>query len=329
MKRTILNVLLLAATAIGIASCGNTSNQASAQNRVTVNQSQPQAQDIAIDDAHVPDFDVNAFAGLLTKTADATALEQAINTPDNAINHLHQNDPNGNPPKIDYLKVDQVSNSQMVVYDETPNGKVTVATLNINTQNNSYSVAGSPTYCGSDPSMYSYQSQPGLSFGQLLFLSWMITPHPYGFYHPHWGYGYGYYRGYHSYGYNPGYRNSYRTSYRTTYRTTYNATHPSGNRSTLRTNTPQQRVNTPQQRATQTPARASATNPTNTQRQFRANESNRFKSTGSNVSGFRSTPTPARQSTPTRSAPTRSSSSSSSRGGFGGGRSSGGRSGRR
>ena len=137
MKRTILNVLLLAATAIGIASCGNTSNQASAQNRVTVNQSQPQAQDIAIDDAHVPDFDVNAFAGLLTKTADATALEQAINMPNNAANHLHQNDPNGNPPKIDYLKVDQVSNSQMVVYDETPNGKVTIATLNINSQNNS------------------------------------------------------------------------------------------------------------------------------------------------------------------------------------------------
>ena len=313
MKKTILNVLLLAATAIGIASCGNTSNQASAQNRVTVNQSQPQ--DITIDDAHVPDFDVNAFAGLLTKTANAVALEQAINTPDNAINHLHQNDPTGNPPKIDYLKVDQVSNSQMVVYDETPNGKVTVATLNINTQNNSYSVAGSPTYCGSDPSMYSYQSQPGLTFGQLLFLSWMIAPHP--FYHPYWGYGHGYYRGYHSYGYNPGYRNSYRTSYRTTYRTTYNTTHPnSGNRSTTRTNTPtQQRANTPQ-----TPARTSATNPNNTQRQFRANEGNRFKSGGSNANGFRNTPTPTR-SAPSHSSPSRTSSSPS-RGGFGGGRSS-------
>ena len=143
MKRTILNVLLLAATAIGIASCGNTSNQASAQNRVTVNQSQPAAQDITIDDAHVPDFDVNAFAGLVTKTADADALTQAINTPDNPINHLHLNDPTGQ--KIDYVKVDQISNTQMKVYDETQSGKVEIATLNINTQDKSYSVTGSPT----------------------------------------------------------------------------------------------------------------------------------------------------------------------------------------
>lgn len=308
MKKTILSLLLLATTAIGISSCGHSTNaQAQQNNNVTRSQAPPQ--DIDIKDNQIPDFDVNAFAALLKQTSNAAALEQAINTPDNPVNHLHLNDPTG--VNIDYVKVDQISGSQMKVYDETPSGKVEIATLDINSNNNSYQVNGSPTYCGSDPSMYSYHSQPGITLGQLMFLSWMMSPHPY--YHPGWGYGRGYYGGYHPYRYNPAYRNSYRTSYRTTYRTTYVKNNPAPRQQVRQAAPAQQRATAP----APSPARNVIGN--TPQRQFQRNSGRDASGKAASTNAFRNpssssrpSPSPSRPS-PSRTSPTRSS------GGFGGG----------
>ena len=180
-----LKLFLIAAFAsLSLHSCSDTT----AQNRVTV--SHPQPQDINVQSNDIPGFNVNRFADLLKTTSSPDALTQAINAKGNDINNLDL-DEDG---QIDYLKVDQVDNTTLAVYDETNNDKVEVCKLTVNTQNNSYSVVGSPQYCGNT---YVYNSQPGITLGQFLFLHWMLTPHPY--YHPYWGYHRGYYVGYHPY----------------------------------------------------------------------------------------------------------------------------------
>lgn len=198
MKKLLLSLSVLGL--LSLTSCSSTTPQADAQNVVYV--SHPQPQNVNVQSNDLPGFDVNGFANLLKTTTNADALTQAINQPGNNINNLDL-DGDGN---IDYLKVDQISGNQLGVYDETQNGKVTVATLTVNTQNNSYAINGTPDYCGSN---YYYQSPYGLTFGQFLFLHWMLAPHPY--YHPYWGYHTGYY---HGYGY---YRSHYARPYTRSY----------------------------------------------------------------------------------------------------------------
>lgn len=156
-----LKLFLIAAIAsISLYSCGDST----AQNRVSV--SHPQPQDINVQSNDIPGFDVNRFADSLKTTSSPEALTQAINANGNDINNLDL-DEDG---QIDYLKVDQVNGNTLAVYDETSNDKVEICKLTVNTQNNSYSVVGSPQYCGNT---YVYNSSPGLTFGQYKFLHWM------------------------------------------------------------------------------------------------------------------------------------------------------------
>ena len=277
MKKILLSIFLLS---LMISSCGDSTN---AQNNVYVQHQQPQNVNVQSND--LPGFDVNGFANLLKSTTNPDALTQALNQPNNNINNLDLDGDNN----IDYLKVDQVDNNTLGIYDETQNGKVQVATLNINTQNNSYAINGTPDYCGNN---YSYQSPSGLSFGQIMFLSWMMRPHAY--YHPYWGYHSGYYGGYH------GYHSHYAHPYTRTYIRTRTVNRPSYNNST-RTTTSRPSYTAP------TPQRNSLSNPTSSQKAFSSGESNRFKNSGSNTSGFSSS----------RSSSSRSSFGGS-RGGFGG-----------
>ena len=315
MRKQIVYLALLAASAIGFGSCGNNST---AQNRVVVTHApqQPVAtapQNVSVQSNDVPGFDVNAFASLLKTTTNPDALTQAINQPGNSINNLDL-DNDGN---IDYLKVDQTGTNTLGVFDETPSGKTPIATLTVNTQNNSYVINGSPDYCGNT---YVYQSQPGLTFGQYMFLSWMLRPHPY--YHPYWGYHRGYYRGYGAY------RSHYRTPYNSGYmrtRTTTTRTvvrNPSSN-SQVRQSTSRPRTAAP----APSPQRSSLSNPTQSQRSFSTGGSSNFRARGSNTSGFGGSSASRPSSRPSAS-PSRSPSSSRSFGSsrsssFGGSRSGG------
>lgn len=304
MRKQIVYLALLVASAIGFNSCGNST----AQNRVIVTHAQPVVtapQDVNVQSNDVPGFDVNGFANLLKTTTNPDALTQAINQPGNSINNLDL-DNDGN---IDYLKVDQISGNSLGVYDETQSGKVTVATLTVNTQNNSYVINGTPDYCGNT---YIYQSQPGLTFGQYMFLAWMLHPHPY--YHPYWGYHRGYYHGY----------GCYHSHYRTPYNPGYMRTRTVTNRTVVRnpsysSGSSQVRQSPTQVRATPTPQRSSVSNPTQSQRSFSAGGASNFRSRGSNTNGFGgSSHSSATHSSPSHSSPSRSFGGS--RSSFGGGR---------
>jgi hypothetical protein len=308
MRKQIVYLALLA-SAIGFGSCGNST----AQNRVVVTHAAPQ--NVSVQSNDVPGFDVNAFANLLKTTTNPDALTQAINQPGNSVNNLDL-DNDGN---IDYLKIDQINDNSLGVFDETPSGKISIATLTVNTQNNSYVINGSPDYCGNT---YIYRSQPGLTFGQYMFLSWMLRPHPY--YHPYWGYHTGYYRGY----------GAYRSHYRTPYNSGYMRTRTTTTRTTVRnpSSNSQVRQSTSRPRAAApatAPQRSSLSNPTRSQRSFSTGGSSNFRNRGSNTSGFSGSraSSPSRSYSPSRSSTPRSSSSRSSFGGsrssFGGSRSSG------
>ena len=285
MKK-ILTLALLGAS-LFFASCGDTPSNA--QNNVTVSYNSTPQQNVNVQANDIPGFNVNAFAQLLKSTTNPDALTQAINSQGNNINNLDL-DNDGN---IDYLKVDQISNNSLGVYDELPTGKVQVATLTVNTQNNSYVINGTPDYCGPT---YVYQSQPGLSFGQYMFLAWMLRPHAY--YHPYWGYHSGYYRGY-------GYYHSH-------YSRPYSSSYIIERRTITRTNriTPSA---TSSYRPAQTPSRTSVSNATSSQRSFNSGEGNRFRSSGASSNGFRSSGSSGFKSSSSRSF-------GSSRSSFGGGR---------
>jgi hypothetical protein len=275
--KTLKLFLIVAIASIFLYSCGDTT----AQNRVTV--SQPKPQDINVQSNDIPGFNVNRFADLLKTTSSPDALTQAINANGNDINNLDL-DEDG---QIDYLKVDQVNNTNtLAVYDETSNDKVEICKLTVNTQNNSYSVVGSPQYCGNT---HVYQSSPGLTFGQYMFLSWMLTPHPY--YHPYWGYHRGYYGGYRPY------YSHYSRPYTRTYSRTRTVSRSVPTSVRTSRSTPTQVRSSSSVRST--PQRTSVSNPVRSQREFSRGEGNRYRSSGATGSGFRS------------------SSSSSSRGGFG------------
>lgn len=277
----------------------NSCSDTTAQNRVTV--SHPQPQDINVQSNDIPGFNVNRFADLLKTTSNPDALTQAINANGNDINNLDL-DEDG---QIDYLKVDQINNNSLGVYDETNNDKVEICKLTVNTQNNSYSIVGTPQYCGNT---YVYNSSPGLTFGQFMFLHWMLSPHPY--YHPYWGYHVGYYRGYRPY------YSHYSRPYTRTYSRTRTVTRtvPSTVRSTRSTPT---QVSRSASSVRSTPQRTSVSNPVRSQREFSRGEGNRFRSSGATGSGFRSS-----SSSSSRSSSSFGSSRSSSRSSFGSSRSS-------
>jgi len=297
MKR----VHLFLAVGLLLASCG--SNSQPPQNNVTyapqVQQVQQQPQNVQVSAPPVPGFDIQAFNNLLRTTSDPNAIMAAINANGNNINNLDL-DGDGN---IDYLKVDQINGNTLQVVDEVgknPNQRTVLATLTINQQNNSYSIQGNQQYCGDT---YVYNSQPGISLGQLMFLHWMLMPRTV-YYHPTWGYHTGYYGGYHPYHshystpYNSGYMRQ-RTVTRTT-TTTSSSTASNGQRQVQ-----PQRAQTPVQ-----PQRNSLSNPQQSQRQYQVNTNN----TGGKVStGFGSKPA---------TTPSMNSSSSGSRSSFGSSRSS-------
>lgn len=257
-------------------SCNNTASNA--QNRVSVsNQSGYSApQDVNVQSNDIPGFDVNNFANLLRSTTDPDALTQAINSSGNNINNLDL-DEDGS---IDYLKVDQIDGNRLGVFDELPSGKVTIATLTVNTANRSYVINGTPDYCGPT---YVYHSPVGLTFGDYLFLSWMLRPHAY--YHPYWGYHRGYYRGY----------GAYRSHYSRPYSSTYVRERRTITRTTTTRMAPTQTSRTSTYRPTQTSApRQTISTPTRSQRSFTSGEGSRFRSSGSSSNGFRSTPSSSR-----------------------------------
>lgn len=312
MKKQLLS-LLLTVSVLGLFSCGNSTPQASAQNRVTVShaQSQQAPQNINVQSNDVPGFDVNQFAQLLKTTANPDALTQAINQPGNSINNLDL-DNDGN---IDYVRVDQTGDNQLQVIDETGSAssqRVVIATLDINPQTNSYVVTGTPDYCGPT---YIYRSPSGLTFNQLLFLSWWMSPsHYHHYYHPYWGYRTHYYRGY----------NVYHSRYRTAYNPGYMRTRTTTTRTVVRSSPTQVRTAPTQVRSTPTqvrqtatpPQRTSLSSPTQSQRSFSSGQGSQFRNSGANTSGFGGR---SSSSSPSRSysSPSRSSSSSSSRS-FGG-----------
>jgi len=162
------------------------------------NPEQPQGNNVSIQANALPGFNVNNFANLVKKTSNPTQIESAINAPDNDINNLDL-DKDG---KVDFLKVVETQNKLQVVDDVNNTDSVTVATLNITpNQTNDRAdmqIQGNPSYCGQD---YYYHSSFGL--GDMLLLSYLLSPHRY------------YYPMYH-YGYYPSYYHSYSTtSYRT------------------------------------------------------------------------------------------------------------------
>ena len=222
MKR----ILFLLSVPVIMVSCGGNNNQ-----------NPDQGNNVTIQSTALPGFNVNNFANLVKKTNNPSAIESAINAPDNDINNLDL-DKDG---KVDFLKVVESPNRLQVVDDVSNTDSVTVATLNI-TPNQSNDAAemhiqGNPTYCGPD---YSYHSSFGI--GELLLLSYMLRPHPY------------YYPVYH-YGYYPSYYRSYRT---TTYRT---VTH-SYNSSPSSSGSVRSAANT----------RSSLSNPVRSQRSFSARD---------------------------------------------------------
>lgn len=296
-----LKTLLIATfTIFALNSCDDTT----AQNRVSVEH--PKPQDINVQSNDIPGFNVNRFADLLKSTSSPDALTQAINVNGNDINNLDL-DEDG---QIDYLKVDQVNSNTLAVYDETTNDKIEICKLTVNTQNNSYSVVGSPTYCGNT---HVYHSSPGITFGQYMFLSWMLTPHPY--YHPAWGYHRGYYGGYRPY------YSHYSRPYTRTYTRTRTVSRSVPSPTRTSRSTPTQVRSSASVR--NTPQRTSVSNPVRSQREFSRGEGNRYRSSGATGSGFRSSS--SRGGFGSRSSSSSSSygsSRSSSRSSFGSSRSS-------
>ena len=269
MKRFFLLPIL----AVVLFSCG--SNPTPTQNN-----------NVSIQANALPGFNVNNFANLVKKTSNPTQIESAINATDNDINNLDL-DKDG---KVDFLKVVESPNKIQVVDDVNSTDSVTVATLNItpnqaNTQAD-MQIQGNPTYCGQD---YYYHSS--FSLGEVLLLSYMLSPHRY------------YYPMYH-YGYYPSYYRRYST---TSYRTVTHTYSPSSGGSFRPS------ANT----------RSSLSSPVHSQRSFSARDastpvrSGGFGNSSSGRSGFGSGSSSSGRS----SFGSGGSSSSSYRSSFGGGRS--------
>jgi len=277
MKR----ILLLAAVSLVLFSCGSNSNP-------------NQGNNVSIQANSLPGFNVNNFANLVKRTSNPTQIESAINAQDNDINNLDL-DKDG---KVDFLKVVESPNKIQVVDDVNNTDSVTVATLNITpNQTNDRAemqIQGNPSYCGQD---YYYHSSFGL--GDMLLLSYMLSPHRY------------YYPMYH-YGYYPSYYHRYGTS---SYRTVTHTYSPSAGSGSFHPS-----ANT----------RSSLSSPVHSQRSFSARDASspvRSGGFGNRSSSSNSSSTPRSSSFGSGSSSGRStfgsggSSFGSHRSSFGGGRS--------
>jgi hypothetical protein len=241
----------------------------------------PNAQVTIVDEgAKDAGLDLQALGELIKKSPNPTKLEEALNTT-GSINNLDL-DKDG---KVDYVKVNETvdgNNKVLKFVDEQADGtKTEVASVTIQKGENnqaSMDINGNQAMYGDN---YSYHS--GFSFGEVLLMAYLFSPHtPY--YSP-WGY-----RSY------PGYYRPYAPVPVTTYRrtvTTYNS-HPTGG-------------------SVATPApRRSVSSPTSSQRSFTNRDAS--KPVGSGGFGSRST----RNATSSPSSPSTSSSRSSTRSsGFG------------
>ncbi len=218
------------------------------------NQNPDQGNNISIQANALPGFNVNNFANLAKRTSNPTQIESAINANDNDINNLDL-DKDG---KVDFLKVVESPNKLQVVDDVNNTDSVVVATMNITpNQTNDRAdmqINGNPSYCGQD---YYYHSS--FSLGEILLLSYMLSPHRY------------YYPMYH-YGYYPSYYHSYST---TTYRTVTHSYNPSGGSGSFRPSVSD---------------RSSLSNPVHSQRSFSARDASTPVKAGGfgNSSGSRS-----------------------------------------
>ena len=200
MKR--LQAILLSAFLVGITSCGNSdSRYPQEHNNVNVT---PMSNNVSIAaDKDNAAFDVNKLSEIVQKSTDPKVLEEKVNDPSTNINNLDL-DKDG---KVDFLTVTEPGQNQIVISDASVNPAVTVATMTITpnqqAQTASMQIQGDPAYCGS----YNNYYRPSISFGEILFLSYLMAPHP--FYHPYYGYG--------RY---PSYYSSRRTVVRTVYQPT-------------------------------------------------------------------------------------------------------------
>jgi len=267
MKKLLL--IALSAVTLGLYSCGGNNDRQypQQQNRVSVS---PMSNDVNIQaDASNTAFDVNALSTVVQKSSDPKVLEQQINDPSTNINNLDL-DKDG---KVDYLTVKETGQNQLEIDDAAVNPATVVAKLTITpdqgNQTANLQIQGTPAYCGPNYDYY----QPHISFGTMLFMAYLMRPHPY--YMPM--YGYGHY---------PGYYSSRRTVVRTVYRPTtssYTVPHSSSaGRSTA-------------------PSRSSLSSPTSSQRSFGNRNTSRPVGSG----GFGNSS--SLSSSPMRSAPSRSS----------------------
>ena len=260
------NILLGAFTmlSIGFAGCGNKNDQyPQEQNHVTVS---PLSNNVDIQADKNASFDVNALSDIVAKSTDPKVLEQKINDPSTNINNMDL-DKDG---KVDYLTVTESGANQLEISDASVNPPVTVARLTVtpdnSTQTASLQINGTPEYCGSSYNYY----RPSISFGEMLFMAYLLSPHSY--YRPM--YGYGHY---------PSYYTSQRTVVRTTYR-------PSTS----------QYVSRPSNAGS---GRSSLGSPVRSQRSFGARDNSRPVGRGGfgNSSSRSSSPAPHMSSSPRRS----------------------------
>ncbi len=266
MKR--IHAVLFSALLIGITSCGNNNSRyPQEQNHVTVS---PMSNNVNISaDKDNAAFDVNKLSEIVQKSTDPKVLEEKVNDPATNINNLDL-DKDG---KVDFLTVTEPGQNQIVISDASVNPAVTVATLTITpnqqAQTASMQIQGDPAYCGS----YNTYYRPSISFGEILFLSYLLAPHP--FYHPYYGYG--------RY---PSYYSSRRTVVRTVYQPTrsqYVAPSRGGGGSSMG-------------------SRSSVSEPSRSQRSFGQRDASRPVGSGGfgNSASRSSSPAPSHYSAPSR-----------------------------
>ena len=206
-----LLIVAFSTLSLGLLSCGGRNSDYPQQhNNVTFS---PMGNNVNIQaDQNNAAFDVSALSQVVQRSTDPKVLEQKINDPDNKINNLDL-DKDG---KIDYLNVTEAANNQLTISDASVDPAVTVANLTITpdqqAQTASMQIQGTPAYCGS----YNTYYQPHISFGEILFLSYLMRPHSY--YYPMYGY--------HNY---PSYYTSRRTVVRNVYHPTQSSYVRNGN----------------------------------------------------------------------------------------------------
>lgn len=139
-------------------------------------------------------FDLQTAIGLLrtNKVRDAQSLEAAINDSSSGINNVDLD----NDGQIDYIGIQESvsGNERHMAFMACPSSKVgeptKIADVTIRDDGQQVYVGGgySSVFHGYNNAYYSY-FVPRASFGDALFLAWMLTPsRPYYAYHP---YGYG------------------------------------------------------------------------------------------------------------------------------------------